>query len=82
MMMIIIMLMVWEYVSELRLPTGLLLMSQVTYDHEEPRWNYIGRGKLLIRPPELSCNITSSHLVAKQEELAKERMNFALGMVP
>jgi hypothetical protein len=34
--------------------------------------------KLLIRQPELSCNPTSSHLVAKQEELAKEIMNFAL----
>jgi hypothetical protein len=34
-------------------------------------------GNVLIRPPELSGNPTSSHLVAKQEELAKE-MNLAL----
>jgi hypothetical protein len=38
----------------------------------------IGRGKLLIRPPELSINPTSSHLVTKQEEVAKEIMNLAL----
>jgi hypothetical protein len=32
----------------------------------------------LICPPELSGNPTSSHLAAKQEELAKEMMNLAL----
>jgi hypothetical protein len=37
----------------------------------------ISMGKL-IHPPELSGNPTSSHLVAKQEELAKEIMNLAL----
>jgi hypothetical protein len=31
-------------------------------------------GKLLIRPPELSDIPTSSHFVARQEELAKEMM--------
>jgi hypothetical protein len=36
------------------------------------------RGKLKIHPPELSDNPTSSHLVAKQEELAKEMMNLTL----
>jgi hypothetical protein len=30
------------------------------------------------RTPELSDKTTSSHLVAKQEELANEMMNFAL----
>jgi hypothetical protein len=34
--------------------------------------------KLLIRPPEHSCNPTRSHLVAKQEELTKEITNFVL----
>jgi hypothetical protein len=33
---------------------------------------------MLIRPSELSGNPTSSHLVAKQEELMMEMMNFAL----
>jgi hypothetical protein len=36
------------------------------------------REKLLIRPPELSGNSTGSHLVEKQEELAKDMMNSAL----
>jgi hypothetical protein len=36
-----------------------------------------GERKLVIRPPELSGYLNSSHLVAKQEKLAKE-MNFAL----
>jgi hypothetical protein len=34
------------------------------YEHEKPQWNYIDRGKLLIRPPELSENPSSSHLAA------------------
>jgi hypothetical protein len=53
------MLMVWEYVSELRPPTGLLLIPQVIYEHGEAWWNDIGKGKLLIRQPELSGNPTS-----------------------
>jgi hypothetical protein len=48
------------------------------YEHGEPWRNYIDRGKLLIRPAKLSANPTSSHLVADQEELKKEIMNFAL----
>jgi hypothetical protein len=67
----------WDYVSELRPPTGLLFVTQVIYEHGEQCWSNIDRGRLLIRPPELSGNHKSSHLVAKQEELAKE-MNFAL----
>jgi hypothetical protein len=38
----------------------------------------ISVGKLLICPPELSGNPTSSYLVAKQEELVKEMMSLAL----
>jgi hypothetical protein len=40
--------------------------------------NGIIRGKPLIYPLEHSGNPTSSHLVAKEEELTKEIMNFAL----
>jgi hypothetical protein len=36
------------------------------------------RGKLLIRPPEIFVNFTGSHLVAKEEKLAKEMINFYL----
>jgi hypothetical protein len=37
---------------------------QVIYEHGEPRWNDIDRGKLLISPAYLSGNPNSSHLVA------------------
>jgi len=37
----------------------------------------IHSGNLLIHPPDLFGNPTSSHLIAKQEEQAKEMMNFA-----
>jgi hypothetical protein len=40
------------------------------YEPGVPWWNDIDRGKL-IYPPELSGNLTSSHLVAKQEELGE-----------
>jgi hypothetical protein len=32
------------YVSELWLPSGPLFISQVIYEHGEPRWNNIGKG--------------------------------------
>jgi hypothetical protein len=51
-----IMSMGWDYVSGLRPPTGLLLIPQVIYERGESWWNDIDRGKLLIRPPELSGN--------------------------
>jgi hypothetical protein len=35
------------------------------------------QGKLIFRPPELSGNSTSSHLVTKQERLMEEMMNLA-----
>jgi hypothetical protein len=50
----IIMSMGCDCVSELRPPAGLLLILQVIYEYREPWWNDIDRGKLLIRPPELS----------------------------
>jgi hypothetical protein len=34
--------------------------------------------ELMIRPPEPAGNYTSSHLVANQEEVAKEMLNFTL----
>jgi hypothetical protein len=44
----------------------------VIYEHGEPWWNHIYRGKLLILSPELWQCYQLGHLVAKQEELAKE----------
>jgi hypothetical protein len=52
------MLMERNYVSELRLLIGLLLIAQVMYAYEEPLWSDIDRGRLLIRLPELSANPT------------------------
>jgi hypothetical protein len=49
----------------------------VIYENGESWWNVIDREKLLIRPPELSGKHTS-HLVVKQEELAKEMMKFTV----
>jgi hypothetical protein len=66
----------WDYVSELRPPAGLLFIPQMTWA-QRTMAEYRQR-ELLIRPPELSDNTISSHLVAKQEELAKEMMNLAL----
>jgi hypothetical protein len=52
-------------------PMGLLFIPQVIYEHEEPWWNDTDREKLLIHPPEISDNPTSSHLVANKEGLGK-----------
>jgi hypothetical protein len=40
-MMMMIMSMGRDYVSELRPPTGLLFITQVICEHEEPWWNLI-----------------------------------------
>jgi hypothetical protein len=67
--------------SEKELPewfAGMFSHKNTTvYKHEEPWWNDTDRGKLLIRPLELSGNPSSSHITTKQNELAKEIMNFA-----
>jgi hypothetical protein len=67
-----------DYVSELRSKTGIIFITQVIYGHVERWWNDTDRRKLLIRPPKLSGKPTSSHRVAKQEELAKEIINVTL----
>jgi hypothetical protein len=72
-----------DHVDRVRLYLGTVATNrpivhpQVMYEHGEPWWNDSDRGKLLIQPFELSDNHTNSHLVAKQEELAKET-NLAL----
>jgi hypothetical protein len=50
----------------------------MVYEHEEQWWNDIDRGKLLIRPPQLSGNPTSSHPVPKQEELGEGNYDFGM----
>jgi hypothetical protein len=67
-----------DYISELWLPTGLLFISQVIYEHEELWWNnidrenswFVHRSSLAILPAESSSN--------KQEERGKETMNLTL----
>jgi hypothetical protein len=54
---------------------------QVICEHREQWWNDTDRGKLLTHPQELSGIPTSSHLVAKQEELAVEIMTFPYEVV-
>jgi hypothetical protein len=67
----------WDYVSELRPPTGQLLIPQVTYEHREPWWNDIDNGKYDSSTWGPWQSYKHEHLVAKQEELAKEIMNLA-----
>jgi hypothetical protein len=43
----------------------------VIHEHEKPRWNDIDRGRLLILPPEISGNRTSSHLVASRSYVTR-----------
>jgi hypothetical protein len=57
---------------------GLLFTFRVKYDHGEPWWNNTDRGKLLIHPPELSDNPTSSHIVANKEKLGEGNYEFGL----
>jgi hypothetical protein len=68
----------WDTVSELRSPAGLFFIPQAKSELKEHGWSDVDRVNLLIRPPELSRNPRSSHLVAKQNKLAKEMMNLAL----
>jgi hypothetical protein len=46
-----------------------LFFPQVVHEYEEPWLNDTDRVKLLIRPTDISGNPTSSHPLAKQEEL-------------
>jgi hypothetical protein len=43
-LLLLFMLMGWEYVSELRPSMGLLFISQMIYECGEPQWNDIDRG--------------------------------------
>jgi hypothetical protein len=56
-MMVMKMLMGWDYVSELRPLTGLFFIPRAT-EYGERRWNDIDRLELLIRPAEQSSSRT------------------------
>jgi hypothetical protein len=46
----------YNYISKPQPLTGTLFIPQMIHEHGEPWWNDVGRGKLLIRPTELSAN--------------------------
>jgi hypothetical protein len=48
------------YVSELQPPMIILFIPRMIYEYGEPWWNDISMGRLLIRPPEISVNTTST----------------------
>jgi hypothetical protein len=50
----------WDYVSELRLLTGLLFIPKVIYGEPRNILNDVDRGKFLTRPSELHGNPTST----------------------
>jgi hypothetical protein len=57
---------------------GLLFITQVIDEHEEPWWNNINSEKLLICPPEFSGKPTSTVIYSKAEESGLE--NDELGL--
>jgi hypothetical protein len=76
---LVVVLMGWDYISELQPPTGLLFIPQIIYEYREPWWNNTDREKLLICPPDFSANFTRSHLSVKQkEEHGKDNAEFCL----
>jgi hypothetical protein len=62
----------WDYVSEPWQTADVLFTAQVIPEHEEPWWNNIDREIRLIRPPEVSSDSTSSHLVAGRRNRRKK----------
>jgi hypothetical protein len=63
----------WDYVSELRPPTGLLFISpdDSLYEHGEPWWDDIDRGNSWFVHQSPWQSYQQSHIVAKQEELGE-----------
>jgi hypothetical protein len=68
----------WDYVSELRPPTRLLSITQAIHEYGRQQRNDTDRGKLMILPPKVSSNSTSTHLVAMQEEHGEGNAKFYL----
>jgi hypothetical protein len=50
----------------------------VLYEQGDPRWNDTDKGKLLIRPPDVSGNLTSTESSGSKKEWTKRMMNVAL----
>jgi hypothetical protein len=57
--MLMFMSMRWDYVSELRLPAGLLFILQMIYEYGKPWWNDTDSGK----PNNSEKNLSQCHIV-------------------
>jgi hypothetical protein len=65
-----IMSMGWDYVSELRLPTGLLFIPQVIFGHREPRWMMsTGENSQSVYQSALWQSYQLSYLAANREDM-------------
>jgi hypothetical protein len=60
---------------------GVKFIPQVIYEHGEPWWNDVDRGKLLTHPPELSGSHTSTVISCKAGGMGKRNENSALQIV-
>jgi hypothetical protein len=80
-MMIMIMLMGLDYVSELLPPTGLLIITKVLYEHGQPRWNDVDREKTTDSSTRALSQSYQQSSGSKQEERANGMMNLALPLI-
>jgi hypothetical protein len=64
-LLLLFMLMEWDYISELQPPTGLLFIPQVIYEYREPQWNDIDRGK----PKNSEINLSQGHFVCHRSHM-------------
>jgi hypothetical protein len=55
----------WDYISELRPPVGLFFISHVIYEHGEPQWNDIGKGK----PKDAERILSEWHFVSHKSHI-------------
>jgi hypothetical protein len=61
---------------------GMSFIPQVIYEHGEPLWNAIDRGKLLIHPSELSVVLPEEFSSSKAGGTSKGNYEFCLTKYP
>jgi hypothetical protein len=75
--MMMIISMEWDYVSELRPPTGLFFIPQVMYEHVITMVERYWQGKAIDSYTRALCqSYQQSHLAEKQGELGEGMINF------